>query len=73
MQLFRSTKPTTVDAIGGNNSGAAAEPKAVGTNAMQVVDAFKGVAVAAAGVSRGFGVATSSVVKVFKVGLSSPR
>ena len=67
-QLFRSTKlnthPGAVDASG----GAAGELKAVGTNVLQVVDAFKGVAVAAAGVGRGFGVAASSVVKVFKVG-----
>ena len=68
-QLFQSTKLTTppgsaVDSAG----GAAGELKAVGSNVLQVVDAFKGVAVAAAGVGRGFGVAASSVVKVFKVG-----
>lgn len=65
-QLFRSTKPTAASEVGAGST--VGELKAVGTNMVQVVDAFKGLAVAAAGVGRGFGVATSSVVKVFKVG-----
>ena len=67
-QLFQSTKLTTPPGSAVDSAGGAAELKAVGSNVLQVVDAFKGVAVAAAGVGRGFGVAASSVVKVFKVG-----